>query len=87
MENEKIQIMDPLRDTSKGGQDIEARHSKTKDHIAKALQDCMVISFPDWKRNISSWQHEFPTNIPATANRLCMFLLHTRTSTTLNMHS
>ncbi|XBI85108.1 hypothetical protein VPH35_093304 [Triticum aestivum] len=70
MENEKIQIMDPLRDTSKGGQDIEARHSKTKDHIAKALQDCMVISFPDWKRNISSWQHEFPTNIPATANRI-----------------
>ncbi|XBI85107.1 hypothetical protein VPH35_093303 [Triticum aestivum] len=68
--NEKIQIMDPLRDTSKGGQDIEARHSKTKDHIAKALQDCMVISFPDWKRNISSWQHEFPTNIPATANRI-----------------
>ncbi|XBI90676.1 hypothetical protein VPH35_028245 [Triticum aestivum] len=70
MENDKIQIMDPLRDTSKGGQDIEARHSKTKDHIAKALQDCMVISFPDWKRNISSWQHEFPTNIPATANRI-----------------
>ncbi|VAI75237.1 unnamed protein product [Triticum turgidum subsp. durum] len=70
MENEKIQIMDSLRDTSKGGQDIEARHSKTKNHIAKALQDCMVISFPDWKRNISSWQHEFPTNIPATANRI-----------------
>ncbi|KAM3347453.1 hypothetical protein ACQJBY_021416 [Aegilops geniculata] len=70
MENKKIQIMDPLRDTSKGGQDIEARHSKTKDHIAKALQDCMVISFPDWKRDISSWQHECPTNIPATANRI-----------------
>lgn len=69
MENEKIQIMDPFRDTSKGGQDVDDRHSKTKEHIAKALQDCMVISFPNWKNDITRWQHEFPTNIPATTNR------------------
>ncbi|KAM3369864.1 hypothetical protein ACQJBY_017623 [Aegilops geniculata] len=70
MENEKIQILDPFRDISKGGKDVEARHSKTKDHVARALQECMLLSFPDWKRDISIWQHEFPTNITAITNRL-----------------
>jgi len=62
MEKKMVNILDPVRDTSMAGKDIEHRHSTTKIQVSKALQECMKLAFPDWNEHIQNWEAKYPTN-------------------------
>lgn len=65
MENKIVSILDPVRDISMEGKDIEHRHNKTKIKVSKALQECMMLAFPDWHEHIQNWEAKYPTsNLP-----------------------
>ncbi|KAJ1275307.1 hypothetical protein BS78_05G126000 [Paspalum vaginatum] len=68
MDTKTISILDPVRDTSFNGKDVQDRHTNTKLRISKALQECLQLAFPDFNEQITSWQTKYPTSIIAQCN-------------------
>jgi hypothetical protein len=57
-----------------GGKNIDERHTNTKLHVSKALQDCFNLAFPDWNKCIPDWDTSFPTSNIPECNR---YITHT----------
>lgn len=83
-----VSILDPVRDISMGGKDIEERHRKTKVQVSKALYDCLNLAFPEWNEHIEDWAAKYPTSsiLPDCPKYIPTHCFHTLSYIICQMH-